>query len=148
MAPGLSIDKLLYLFFHYPFHTQTCSLIANCSFATLPLNTSAMPPVAPSSPVNVMHAARSLFFAFLGFLFFGWRSNAGTLLPRQSSNTSSSSVYGTRFPNVTWDNDLWRVTTTALDQGHYQSRQSVANGYLGWCSGTATQQTSASKMKR
>lgn len=42
-----------------------------------------------------------------------------------------SQVYSTRFDGVTWDNTNWRLTTTALDQGHYQSRASIANGYLG-----------------
>jgi trehalose/maltose hydrolase-like predicted phosphorylase len=32
---------------------------------------------------------------------------------------------------VTWDNDNWLLTTTNLEQGHYQARGSVANGYLG-----------------
>ena len=45
--------------------------------------------------------------------------------------TTAGSVYETRFPNVTWDNDKWILTTTNLDQGHYQSRMSIANGYLG-----------------
>ena len=44
---------------------------------------------------------------------------------------NSSSIYQTRFPGVTWDNELWRLTTTDLDQGHYQARASVANGYHG-----------------
>lgn len=39
--------------------------------------------------------------------------------------------YDTRFDGVTWDNDNWILTTTNLDQGHYQSRMSLANGYLG-----------------
>lgn len=42
-----------------------------------------------------------------------------------------SDVYSTRFENVTWDNAAWQVRTTALDPGHYQSRQSIANGYFG-----------------
>ena len=41
------------------------------------------------------------------------------------------SIYDTRFANVTWDNAAWQLTTTNLDQGHYQSRMSIANGYLG-----------------
>lgn len=130
MARGLSIDKLLYLLFHAPSHLSTCFLTANCSFATLPLTATAMMPFSPSSPVNVMHSARSLLFAFLASILFGIGSEAGPLFSRQYSN-GSSSVYNTRFPDVKWDNDLWRVTTTALDQGHYQSRQSVANGYIG-----------------
>lgn len=40
-------------------------------------------------------------------------------------------VYGTRFDGVTWDNEHWVLKTTSLDQGHYQSRMSLGNGYLG-----------------
>ncbi|KAK2601445.1 hypothetical protein N8I77_010894 [Diaporthe amygdali] len=40
-------------------------------------------------------------------------------------------TYNTRFDGVTWDNDNWILKTTQLDQGHYQSRMSLANGYLG-----------------
>lgn len=40
-------------------------------------------------------------------------------------------LYDTRFDGVTWDNDNWILKTTNLDQGHYQSRMSLANGYLG-----------------
>lgn len=32
---------------------------------------------------------------------------------------------------MTWDDDHWLLSTTTLDQGHYQSRGSIANGYLG-----------------
>ena len=39
--------------------------------------------------------------------------------------------YDTRFAGTTWDDESWTVTTTKLDQGHYQSRMSLANGYLG-----------------
>ena len=48
---------------------------------------------------------------------------------RQTTGTTTR--YDTRFPNVTWNNDDWILTTTKLDQGHYQSRMSIANGYLG-----------------
>ncbi|KAI1618694.1 alpha,alpha-trehalase [Exophiala viscosa] len=44
---------------------------------------------------------------------------------------NASTVYKTRFPGVTWDATNWILTTTNLDQGHYQSRASVANGYHG-----------------
>lgn len=44
---------------------------------------------------------------------------------------ASSDIYQTKFPGVTWDEDNWLLTTTVLDQGHYQSRGSVANGYFG-----------------
>lgn len=45
--------------------------------------------------------------------------------------SNASSIYQTKFPGVTWDEDNWLLTTTVLDQGHYQSRGSVANGYFG-----------------
>jgi len=57
------------------------------------------------------------------------RSARPALVKRQSSTTNA--IYNTRFPNVTWNNDAWQIETTVLDQGHYQSRMSVANGYLG-----------------
>ncbi|TWU70750.1 hypothetical protein ED733_000792 [Metarhizium rileyi] len=44
---------------------------------------------------------------------------------------NSSTVYETDFPGVTWDNENWLLSTTALEQGRYQSRGSVANGYFG-----------------
>ncbi|MCJ1242895.1 hypothetical protein MMC30_000091 [Trapelia coarctata] len=50
-------------------------------------------------------------------------------LRRQSSHESS--VYATRFPGVTWDNDNWVLSTTTFDPGNFQSRMSSANGYLG-----------------
>ncbi|KAL2005063.1 hypothetical protein VTN00DRAFT_2913 [Thermoascus crustaceus] len=50
---------------------------------------------------------------------------------RGGSHGNSSSIYETKFPGVTWDQDNWRIKTTTLDQGHYQSRGSIANGYLG-----------------
>ena len=50
---------------------------------------------------------------------------------RRRSSNSPSYIYPTSFENVTWDNQNWRLRTTALDQGHYQSRASVANGYIG-----------------
>lgn len=40
-------------------------------------------------------------------------------------------IYQTRFPNVTWNNEDWQLETTRLDQGHFQSRMHLANGYLG-----------------
>lgn len=45
--------------------------------------------------------------------------------------TDASSIYETRFRGVTWDHSAWQVQTTSLDQGHYQSRMAIANGYLG-----------------
>jgi trehalose/maltose hydrolase-like predicted phosphorylase len=43
----------------------------------------------------------------------------------------NAKLYNTVFQNVTWDDSNWRITTAALDQGHYQARMSLANGYLG-----------------
>ncbi|KAF2843289.1 carbohydrate-binding module family 32 protein [Patellaria atrata CBS 101060] len=40
-------------------------------------------------------------------------------------------TYETRFEGVTWDDDKWRIKTTKFDQGRFQSRMSLANGYLG-----------------
>lgn len=40
-------------------------------------------------------------------------------------------TYDTAFDGVSWDVRNWRLASTVLDQGHYQSRGSVANGYIG-----------------
>jgi trehalose/maltose hydrolase-like predicted phosphorylase len=48
-----------------------------------------------------------------------------------ASQNESSQIYPTRFDNVTWDDTNWRIETTVLDQAHYQSRMSLANGYFG-----------------
>lgn len=40
-------------------------------------------------------------------------------------------IYKTNFPNVTWDDDHWIIYNNNLDQGHYQSRLSLSNGYFG-----------------
>lgn len=50
--------------------------------------------------------------------------------PKLAANFSSS-VYQTDFDGVTWDQDNWLLTTTNLEQGQFQSRGSVANGYFG-----------------
>lgn len=44
---------------------------------------------------------------------------------------SQAKIYNTRFNGTTWDDEAWSITTTTLDQGHYQSRMSMGNGYLG-----------------
>lgn len=43
----------------------------------------------------------------------------------------SKNVYQTGFENVTWDEDNWLLSTNILEQGRFESRGSVANGYLG-----------------
>lgn len=47
------------------------------------------------------------------------------------TRVTNGQIYPTRFNNTLWDDANWRITTTQLDQGHYQSRMSLANGYLG-----------------
>ena len=42
-----------------------------------------------------------------------------------------ATVYPTAFSNVSWDNENWILRTTLPDPGHYQSRASVSNGYIG-----------------
>jgi trehalose/maltose hydrolase-like predicted phosphorylase len=49
----------------------------------------------------------------------------------EARTTPSSSLYKTRFPGTTWDNTNWQLNTTILDQGHYESRAFIANGYIG-----------------
>lgn len=49
----------------------------------------------------------------------------------QYTNVTSSSIYQTKFSGVTWDEENWLLSSANLDQGHYPSRGSVANGYLG-----------------
>ena len=79
-----------------------------------------------------MHCLRSLLVSTFGFFLFGFNTDAQGVGPGQALNSSiSTSIYNTRFENVTWDNAAWEVRTTNLDQGHYQSRLSIANGYLG-----------------
>lgn len=85
------------------------------------------------TPIDIMHCLHSFFISALAFSVFGFSSDAESIAARKLMNASSttSSVYNTRFANVTWDNAAWQVRTTNLDQGHYQSRMSLANGYLG-----------------
>lgn len=47
------------------------------------------------------------------------------------ASAAAAQTYDTRFDGVTWDHAKWTLTTTDLDQGHYQARMSVANGYIG-----------------
>ena len=128
------IQRLLHITFHTPHNVQTCSLAASLSNA-LPLNRSDCPLGCNigGSPIDIMHCLRSFLLSTLVFAFLGFDSGAASIAPRQSahSNSTTGSVYNTRFANVTWDNAAWQVRTTNLDQGHYQSRLSIANGYLG-----------------
>ncbi|KAG8409109.1 alpha,alpha-trehalase ath1 [Metarhizium acridum] len=47
------------------------------------------------------------------------------------SGRNGTTVYKTDFAGVTWDDENWLLSTTTLEQGRYQSRGSVANGYFG-----------------
>lgn len=132
MLWALTVDDLLYLVFRSPHNVPTCSASSLLSNA-LPLNgrtylkfTNHRVPI-----IDTMHCLRSLLISALGFFLFGFDAEA-QLASRQALNsTSSLYIYNTRFENVTWNNAAWEVRTTNLDQGHYQSRQSIANGYLG-----------------
>ncbi|KAJ5110621.1 Six-hairpin glycosidase [Penicillium argentinense] len=63
------------------------------------------------------------------------KSRIATCLKRNTGSGSagnfSRNVYQTDFDGVTWDEDNWLLTTTNLEQGQFQTRGSVANGYLG-----------------
>ncbi len=127
------IQRLLYIFFRSPHNLQICTLSTFLSDA-LPLNRSqsASEILLFTSPIDTMHCVRSLLLSALGFFLFGFHSDAQGVGPGQALNsTTSNYVYNTRFENVTWDDVAWEVRTTNLDQGHFQSRLSIANGYLG-----------------
>ena len=127
------VQRLLYISFGLPHNNQTCSIGHQLS-NVLPLNHTdfAIDFAHPASSIDIMHSLRSLLVSALAFVLLGFHTNATSLDARQALNASSSnSIYKTRFENVTWDNAAWEVVTTNLDQGHYQSRQSIANGYLG-----------------
>lgn len=73
-----------------------------------------------------------VFFLVLGVLSSLVVSAVGGTTNRLSKRQNAEpDVYETRFNGTTWDNTNWRLTTTTLDQGHYQSRMVVANGYIG-----------------
>jgi trehalose/maltose hydrolase-like predicted phosphorylase len=45
--------------------------------------------------------------------------------------SGSSSSEQNQFKHVQWDDDTWTIHTHALDEGHFQSRLTLANGYFG-----------------
>jgi hypothetical protein len=47
------------------------------------------------------------------------------------SDLVAGKIYNTRFDGTTWDDTNWRIQTTKLEQGHYQQRMSISNGYIG-----------------
>ena len=129
-----SMQRLLYIFFRTPHNVPTCSLGSSFSSALLLNRCEYLQSYnSANPPTNIMHCLRSFLVSALAFSLFGFDSDAASTAARRSTNISSttSSIYDTRFANVTWDNAAWQVRTTNLDQGHYQSRMSIANGYLG-----------------
>ncbi|OAA53851.1 alpha,alpha-trehalose glucohydrolase TreA/Ath1 [Cordyceps fumosorosea ARSEF 2679] len=49
----------------------------------------------------------------------------------RDGTSGANSVYNTAFPGVSWDLENWRLISSVLDQAHFQSRGSVANGFIG-----------------
>ena len=131
---GHCFQRLLYIIFRAPHNVQTCSLGAIFS-GSLPLNRCEYSEAynCTTPPIDIMHCLRSCVVSALAFSLFGFDTGGASISAPQSPNTSliMNSIYETRFANVTWDNAAWQVRTTSLDQGHYQSRMSIANGYLG-----------------
>ncbi|KAL9101605.1 MAG: hypothetical protein Q9163_003144 [Psora crenata] len=130
-VPG--IPSLLQTFFRSPSCVSTCSTNASLS-AALFCNgvVLASSKCVPFNPLATMYSLPSFLVSVLTLSLFGCDISAASSFPSSSSyNAARTSVYNTRFPNVTWDNAAWEVATTNLDQGHYQSRMSIANGYLG-----------------
>jgi Glycosyl hydrolase family 65, N-terminal domain len=52
-------------------------------------------------------------------------------LPIEAPRHLGGSQYSTRFPDVTWDNDAWTLTTTTLRPNDFHAVASTANGYFG-----------------
>lgn len=67
--------------------------------------------------ISLHRLAKCIILAIAGLSYF--------------NDAVSTKIYQTRFDGVTWDNDAWQITTTNLDQAHYQGRMSLANGYIG-----------------
>lgn len=61
----------------------------------------------------------------------GFATLAAVLSSSALSGLANARQYETRFPGTSWNDEDWIITTTNLDQGHYQSRGALANGYLG-----------------
>ncbi|RFU75748.1 acid trehalase [Trichoderma arundinaceum] len=86
---------------------------------------------------TILSGAALLPLLQLVYPVYGTASNdrvKGCLGRNGGSNTGvqfSKNVYKTDFPGVTWDEDNWLLSTTQLKQGAFESRGSIANGYLG-----------------
>ncbi|CAO2647938.1 Nn.00g088600.m01.CDS01 [Neocucurbitaria sp. VM-36] len=59
------------------------------------------------------------------------RTAIASLLASSRLVCGSTSSEHDQFEDVHWDDDNWVLSTHTLDQGHYQSRLSLANGYFG-----------------
>ena len=132
MLWALTCERLLFLGLRTPQHGSACLINQHLSEnSQLNCNKYTYDSAWQVPRIDTMHCLRSLLLSAFFFFVLGFGSDS-RLSSRQALNsTSSTFVYNTRFQNVTWDNDAWEVRTTNLDQGHYQSRQSIANGYLG-----------------
>ncbi|KAJ5826171.1 acid trehalase [Penicillium riverlandense] len=56
---------------------------------------------------------------------------AGSISPASASQKQKDSVYNTRFPGVTWDNNAWTLTSTNSNNTDWYSQSFVSNGYIG-----------------
>lgn len=81
------------------------------------------------SQANMRNATFQSLFAMQAIL--ANVSTASPIVNTRQQSEGQTQIYDTRFENVTWDDAAWSLTTTNLDQGHYQSRMSLANGYIG-----------------
>ena len=126
--------RLDYLVAGHPHYESSCTVNAAIAHISNQTTWRDMCFKMPSDDMRLMHMLRSLLLSVLCFFLIGRDGQAATIPNGDSDDSAaqgSSDVYNTRFPNVTWDNAAWEVRTTNLDQGHYQSRMSIANGYLG-----------------
>ncbi|KAF1947888.1 hypothetical protein EJ02DRAFT_449361 [Clathrospora elynae] len=64
-------------------------------------------------------------------LLSSFRQASVALLATTRLALGSSSSEQEQFKDVQWDDDNWVLSAHALDQGHYQSRLTLANGYFG-----------------
>ena len=120
-----SVERFLYFLYSPSSNIQSYYSFANFSLPTPYASVTALRTFAPG--FDMMRYLRSLLVSSLGYFLIGF----GYDFADSRSVSASGPIYRTRFPNVTWNNDLWQVRTASLDQGHYQSRMSVCNGFLG-----------------
>ena len=95
-------------------------------------------PLAALSPTSTLRFGLATLYTTTNAQYLSSLSGQALSLSYTSADVrtvmylnSSLLVYATRFANVSWNHADWTLTTTKLDQGHYQSRMSIANGYHG-----------------